>query len=174
MPLSYSEKLRDPRWQKKRLEVMQRDKFTCQECDTADKTLNVHHCFYEWGHEPWDYPDSSLVTLCEDCHSFETDDAPNAKKSLIKQLSSLGCRFGEFQWLSYIIWRNFEDQNRKIKEEISGGDLIRRICLAIDNPENDEEFGLGGETNSSPNKSVPTGEGSSAGDMVERKSDATV
>lgn len=67
--VSYSEKLRDPRWQKMRLEVMQRDKFACRVCYNTEKTLNVHHRFYCKGAAPWEYELSALVTLCEDCHS---------------------------------------------------------------------------------------------------------
>lgn len=67
--VSYSEKLRDPKWQKMRLEVMQRDKFSCQVCNNTEKTLNVHHRFYRKGAAPWEYEPSALVTLCEDCHS---------------------------------------------------------------------------------------------------------
>lgn len=68
---TYFEKLRDPRWQRKRLEVMQRDEFTCRACFDKDSTLNVHHRAYVKGNEPWDYPLDSLVTLCESCHSNE-------------------------------------------------------------------------------------------------------
>lgn len=66
--MTYAEKLRDPRWQKKRLEIMGRDKFTCQKCSDATKTLNVHHRYYSKGAMPWEYPDNALVTLCEPCH----------------------------------------------------------------------------------------------------------
>lgn len=65
---TYAEKFRDPQWQKKRLEIMERDSFTCQRCSSSDKTLNVHHSFYEKGKLPWEYPAYSLHTLCEDCH----------------------------------------------------------------------------------------------------------
>lgn len=68
---AYFEKLRDPRWQRKRLEVMQRDEFTCQSCFDSGSTLNVHHRVYIKGNEPWDYPVENLVTLCESCHSDE-------------------------------------------------------------------------------------------------------
>jgi len=64
----YWEKLRDPRWQKKRLEIMERDGFECCDCGTGALTLNVHHCYYEKGVEPWEYPNQSLKTLCEGCH----------------------------------------------------------------------------------------------------------
>lgn len=59
---------RDPRWQKLRLEVMQRDGFACQACGSVDKTLNVHHLVYCKGKPVWEHPEIYLVTLCEDCH----------------------------------------------------------------------------------------------------------
>jgi len=69
----YAKKYRDPRWQKKRLEVMQRDEFTCQSCCDDTKTLNVHHRFYLPDKEPWEYPSDVLITLCEDCHEEEKE-----------------------------------------------------------------------------------------------------
>ncbi len=65
---AYLALLRDPRWQKRRLEIMGRDDFTCMSCARADKTLNVHHRYYLRGHKPWEYDDDCLVTLCQDCH----------------------------------------------------------------------------------------------------------
>ena len=64
---SYSEKLRDPRWQKKRLCVMQRDGFACRDCGDEKSTLQVHHCYYEKG-GPWMTRDIFLLTLCSPCH----------------------------------------------------------------------------------------------------------
>lgn len=58
---------------------MQRDGFRCIECDSEDKTLNVHHDYYVSGRMPWEYPDFSLKTLCYDCHSSlheRVDDEP--------------------------------------------------------------------------------------------------
>ncbi len=67
----YAEKLKDPRWQKKRLEIMERDEFTCQCCKSKDKTLHVHHKTYEFGNDPWDYEDFNFITLCMLCHTEE-------------------------------------------------------------------------------------------------------
>lgn len=67
----YSDKLKDPRWQRKRLEIMRRDGFACRLCSATEKTLHVHHLWYIRGREPWDYLDSSLITLCLDCHEEE-------------------------------------------------------------------------------------------------------
>jgi len=65
---AYWEKLKDPRWLAKRIEILKRDDMTCQECNDKTKPLHIHHRNYEKGHEPWDYPNEMLLTLCEDCH----------------------------------------------------------------------------------------------------------
>ncbi len=62
-------KYKDPRWQKKRLEVMQHAGFRCESCESEEKTLNVHHKSYKKNHNPWDYKIYELECLCEDCHS---------------------------------------------------------------------------------------------------------
>lgn len=67
---SYSEKLKDPRWQKKRLEILQRDDFKCLCCGEKEKTLHVHHFQEDYSIEPWGHDNISLVTLCEDCHKL--------------------------------------------------------------------------------------------------------
>ena len=71
--MTYSEKLKDPRWQKKRLEILSRDEFTCKICGSKTTTLNIHHRHYINGREPWDYPSELLITLCEICHKKEED-----------------------------------------------------------------------------------------------------
>jgi len=65
---TYSDKLKSPKWQKKRLEILQRDKFTCFNCGDKERTLHVHHESYINGKEPWDYPDEYLTTICDICH----------------------------------------------------------------------------------------------------------
>lgn len=70
MTKSYSEKLKDPRWQERRLRIMERDKFCCKLCSNKKSTLNVHHKYYIRGRDPWDYDDDMLTTLCEQCHDW--------------------------------------------------------------------------------------------------------
>lgn len=81
---SYSEKLKDPRWQKKRLEIFQRDNFTCQKCGSTDKTLVVHH--FEYSGEPWDSENKKLITVCEICHDVieEIKNAINTESPSLK------------------------------------------------------------------------------------------
>lgn len=66
--MTYAEKLKDPRWQKKRLCVMQRAQFKCEACSRANETLHIHHLIYPKGKEPWDVEDRWLECLCESCH----------------------------------------------------------------------------------------------------------
>ena len=68
--MTYEEKLKDPRWQKKRLEVLDRQDFTCQGCDNKRNTLHVHHLKYLTGLDPWEYEDKYLAVLCSKCHDF--------------------------------------------------------------------------------------------------------
>lgn len=76
---TYSEQLKDPRWQKKRLEIMQRDEFFCHSCSDNQGTLNVHHLSYKKNYNLWDYDNSDLITLCEFCHNKATE---NSRKSI--------------------------------------------------------------------------------------------
>lgn len=79
---SYFDKLKDPRWQKLRLQMLNEAGFACEECGAEDNTLHVHHTYYEYGKDPWDYPQSSLKVYCEDCH----DNAHKLKKWLQRLL----------------------------------------------------------------------------------------
>jgi len=96
---TYAQLLKDPRWQKKRLEILERDEFTCQNCHDSENTLHVHHCYYETGMMPWEYDSGSLVTLCECCHDNESD-ALFMKKELSKAFSLCGFKAAEFNALS--------------------------------------------------------------------------
>jgi len=66
--MTYAQRLKDPRWQKKRLKILERDEWKCTHCAAEGKTLHVHHAYYEKWKNPWDYPDHALVTVCEPCH----------------------------------------------------------------------------------------------------------
>lgn len=70
---TYWELLRDPRWQRRRLEIMERANWACQLCGDKKETLNVHHRIYRKGAMPWDYSDTELACLCETCHYAETE-----------------------------------------------------------------------------------------------------
>ena len=66
--MTYSEQLKQPLWQKKRLEIFQRDNWTCKTCKHTDKQLHAHHGVYLSGLKAWEYDDKYLHTLCFECH----------------------------------------------------------------------------------------------------------
>lgn len=73
--MTYAEQLKSPKWQRKRLQVFERDKFTCQICDCGDDQLQVHHKSYDSTYQTkaWEYPDHIYQTLCCICHKELTD-----------------------------------------------------------------------------------------------------
>ena len=81
---SYYELLKHPNWQRRRLEIFERAGFECEQCGDNNKTLHVHHCYYERGKRPWEYPDQHLKCLCEDCHKSAEDRKLAASKILIE------------------------------------------------------------------------------------------
>lgn len=89
MNKSYSELLKHPKWQERRLRIFERDGFRCRGCGTQEKTLHVHHLRYSWGKAPWEYPDELLKTLCETCHEGASI-AQKRFKSVAEQLQGTG------------------------------------------------------------------------------------
>lgn len=69
---TYSEQLSSPKWQRKRLEVFERDNFTCLSCGATGEQLQIHHVNYVYGKLPEDYETSELITLCKECHECIT------------------------------------------------------------------------------------------------------
>jgi hypothetical protein len=64
--MSYAAKLKDPRWQKRRLHILNQRGWKCERCKDDKTTLHVHHLRYRG--EPWEAMDHDLQVLCEVCH----------------------------------------------------------------------------------------------------------
>lgn len=116
---TYSEKLKDPRWQKKRLEIFERDSWSCRECFEKTETLHVHHGCYIKGRDPWDYDNELLVTLCEDCHQRMS--LSRAKLDL--RLSSLPSWELEnidlvLEWMSVEVFNGMADGLRCLHDKV--------------------------------------------------------
>jgi hypothetical protein len=88
MSKDWSEHYRHPNWQRKRLEILERDEYTCVNCgysgspDEETLSLSVHHKYYEYGKKPWEYPDEAYETLCEKCHEEATETDKKLRKAL--------------------------------------------------------------------------------------------
>jgi hypothetical protein len=84
---AYSKKLRDPRWQKKRLDILNRDNFACVLCEATTEELQVHHENYRRGADPWDYDDAELHTLCKSCHESTEELITGIRSQLMDSVS---------------------------------------------------------------------------------------
>lgn len=68
---NYSEQVKSPLWQKKRLEVLNLRGFKCEICGNEKDQLHVHHRFYIKGRKIHEYDNDVLQVLCEKCHEIE-------------------------------------------------------------------------------------------------------
>lgn len=94
--MNYVSKLKDPRWQKVRLDVFTRDDWACRICGTKNKTLHAHHTVYHpYAESPWDYDIETIVTLCCDCHADDHCDLKASQANLLIELAKRGI------WSSY-------------------------------------------------------------------------
>ena len=129
--MAYSEKLKDPRWQKKRLEILERDSWSCQICGDSESTLHVHH--YKYENDPWEVDNIYLKTLCESCHEMEHHDLKLYKKNLSDELLELesDCYFSLCAVVHYL------KENSKYPNQVSFS--ILADCF-IDDPEFFNEY----------------------------------
>ena len=116
---TYSEKLKDPRWQQKRLLVMQRDFFRCRDCNSSHHELQVHHCFYETGN-PWETEDVYLLTLCGPCHNKRHE-----KEKKIKRAVAIAMAGMTSSQMDYAV------QLADVNTPKSSEDLLASITLSI-------------------------------------------
>jgi len=107
-PTTYQRKLSHPDWQRKRLEILNRDNFTCQYCDVKDKELHIHHIYYMPNTLPQDYPDSAYITLCHDCHAYEGDALQCLGKNIMNLLRTKGANSFEISDLMSAISESSE------------------------------------------------------------------
>ena len=67
--MTYAQKLKDPRWKARRLQILKSHNHKCAHCG-ATEHLEVHHLNYKKGREPWEYNDRELMCLCRKCHEL--------------------------------------------------------------------------------------------------------
>ena len=91
--MAYGEKLKDPRWQKMRLEIFKRHGWACRWCHAKKRTLAVHHLWYETEAEPWEATPESLLTVCESCHQTEYDSRAKYEALLLEAIRRKGFSF---------------------------------------------------------------------------------
>lgn len=125
--MDYKEQMKSPKWQKRRLEIMNRDNFTCQMCGDTENELHVHHIKYLEDMNYWDYPDNLLITLCSRCHGREHLHKDETIFSLIEDLNNIGSTYTEICFiLAYAYF------NLKKKTEDNMLDIFPQIVFPFD------------------------------------------
>ena len=109
--ISYAETLKDPRWQKRKTEILSRDNFTCQLCGGTENTLHVHHKYYLENHKPWEYGDSALITLCEDCHSWVHENGNEVYNAPIKIGDVVYYEHGDYDNYGIVFFINYRERS---------------------------------------------------------------
>jgi hypothetical protein len=112
MAKSYLQKLRDPRWREKRLEILERAEYSCENCQSEER-LCVHHNQYEYGLDPWDYDSDYLVCLCRDCHQ-EAELVRQMFKFLIAQVPFWKC----YPAIKELVFASNQLENEKLVDDI--------------------------------------------------------
>lgn len=92
--MTYQDQIKSPKWQKKRLEVLEQNQFACIECGSADEQLHVHHPFYQKGRKIWEYTTEELRCLCATCHDklHALNDEINQAMGLMETMAGNGIK----------------------------------------------------------------------------------
>ncbi len=112
------EQYKHPNWQKKRLEVLERDKFTCCHCEEKEKTLHVHHKWYQKGKKVWEYPNVCFITLCDECHDHWHFMQEQQKIDL-------------YDWLVKDGWDLWDIEHLVVLASFNKTKTIKNFCLEI-------------------------------------------
>jgi hypothetical protein len=88
---NYSEQVKSPLWQKKRLEVLNLRGFKCEICGNEKDQLHVHHRFYIKGRKIHEYDNDVLQVLCEKCHESEHEKQKKTVKHDAKYDGLINC-----------------------------------------------------------------------------------
>lgn len=113
--ITYTEQLRKPKWQERRLRIMERDNFSCVQCGDTENELQIHHKIYIPGLEAWEYSDDLLITLCKKCHGKENKREKH-EEYLIYSLRQRGFTAFEILSLSCLIdkYSGFRNDLKKL------------------------------------------------------------
>lgn len=81
--MKYLDQLKSPKWQKKRLDILNIRGFKCEKCKSEDEQLHVHHRFYIANRKAWEYDNDVFQVLCHICHEIE-----HKKEDINKRIDS--------------------------------------------------------------------------------------
>lgn len=93
--MTYQDQIKSPKWQKKRLSIMENYDFKCANCGSAESQLHVHHLVYKKNKKIWDYENSDLRCYCDKCHKLThklTDEILQASAAL-ESCTTIACKY---------------------------------------------------------------------------------
>jgi len=64
---TYAAKLKDPRWKRKRRDLIIAAGCACEECGDKESRLQIHHKYHDHSLAPWEYPHKAMCVLCSGC-----------------------------------------------------------------------------------------------------------
>lgn len=114
--MTYPEQIKHPKWQKKRLEILERDEFRCGNCDIDSETLYVHHYIYKKDAMLWEYEDKYLVTFCDNCHSNWHKMNNQIKEFLCVDTQTLSEFYEIFNLIKHMNLKYLSDVNKLIQK----------------------------------------------------------
>lgn len=134
---TYSEQLKHPLWQRKRLQVLERANWTCQACGATDRQLHAHHKAYIKGRWPWDYADELLECLCDPCHDKAHEHLKRLELTVAQQPSALlpnVVRLMDLLGAAMSATSRAErvDAMNRLQDELDGIEDFRRGAGAVD------------------------------------------
>lgn len=125
----YTDLLKDPKWQKKRLEIMNRDNWRCNNCHDDSEMLVVHHKYYDKDKMPWEYCNKAYITLCFGCHDELHKDQKQLHSDIIENFRHSEFSMEEIWEISQIF--NYLDLNNR-----SSGRVILALRVFLENEDN--------------------------------------
>ena len=118
------EQYKDPRWQRKRLEILKRSNFACSICGETKSELHIHHKYYLKDKAPWEYSDHSLLCLCSSCHQVVHENKARIFSAIFDNSLPLPLLAVTASFLGSIFYGNDELQNRMLEIIVSLKDKL--------------------------------------------------
>ena len=103
--MTYSEKLKDPRWAKfralyfidyERREGPFKEIVRCETCGCDAGNWHLHHKRYDKDREPWEYSFQDVALICKECHDEIHECERNVRAWIIAQKSEAIYEFNAF------------------------------------------------------------------------------
>ena len=66
--MKYQDQLKSKKWKNLSEQLKEKANWQCEKCQSVDQPLVVHHLNYVKGRKAWQYHESLLQVLCDECH----------------------------------------------------------------------------------------------------------